>query len=208
MNLRRCADTVRLPVCSPGIYPRLSISAVNAASHQRPLIRKCVRCLAAIDSRRRNTRLQLAQPMHTTGQPQHIWNTLPLAFSHPVHAPASHSPAGKKRTKHSRGYAHPGLVHATNVLPTAQCALRFAGRRLFLAHPRRIPTQSSKDMSTRLVAGAAELFHANALPFSFNPHSLLSPCCLLALATSIHSLSRPGVDTPYDTLPAGLHYAL
>jgi hypothetical protein len=27
-------------LCSPGIYPYLSIPAVNAASHQRPFIRK------------------------------------------------------------------------------------------------------------------------------------------------------------------------
>lgn len=61
--------------------------------------------------------------------------------------------------------------------------MRFAGRCLFLAHPRRILTQSFEDRSTRLVAGAAELFYAKALvalPFSsgFPPFSCLA--CLLA----------------------------
>lgn len=100
------------------------------------------------------------------------------------------------------GYTHRGLVDATSSVLQAQCALWFAGHCLFLAHPRHILTQSFEDRSTRLVAGAAQLFYANALvalALFFRLPSLLLPCLLVGfIATIAHSLSRPGVDTPYD----------
>jgi hypothetical protein len=90
--------------------------------------------------------------------------------------------------------------------------MRFAGRCLFLAHPRQILTQSFEDKSTRPVAGAAELFYAKALvalPFSsgFPPFICLAACwlhcnihSLLVAARCRHSLRH--------RFPAGLYYAL
>ena len=82
-----------------------------------------------------------------------------------------------------RGYAHSGIIHATNSVLQARCAMRFAGRCLFLAHPRQILTQSFEDRSTRLVAGTAQLFYAKvlvALPFSSGFPSFSRLACLLA----------------------------
>jgi hypothetical protein len=127
------------------------------------------------------------------------------------HAPPSHSLVLEGRTKHIRGYAHSGFVHATDSVLQAQCAMRFAGRCMFLAHPRQILTQSFEDKSTRPVAGAAELFYAKALvalPFSsgFPPFICLAACWLRC---NIHTPCHGPVSTLLTTqVPSWTHYAL
>lgn len=139
--------------------------------------------------------------MHRTGKPQ-LYLEHVAASIHPSRSTRSvpiRSSTTSTETHHRLCPLR--LVHATNTVLQAQCAMRFAGRCLFLAHPRQMLTQSFKDRSTRLVAGAAELFYAKALVALPFPQASLPSFALLVgfVATSTPSLSRPGVDTPYDT---------
>ena len=150
--------------------------------------------------------------MHRTGQPQHIWNTLALAFADSV--PRARFPFAlpRKSIKTHQGLCPLRLRPRHGFGAQAQCAMRFASCCLCLAHPRQILTQSFKDKSTRPVAGAAELFYAKALvalPFSsgFPPSFAL---LLVWLHCNIHTLlvAARCRHSLRHRFPAGLHYAL
>lgn len=152
-------------------------------------------------------------PNERTGQanPSFIWNTLALAFT--IGSTRSAPIRALRKVEQNTSGAMPTQASTTPLTRCeAQSAMRFVGRCLFLAHPRQILTQSFKDKSTRLVAGAAELFYANALvalPFSsgLSPFSCLT-CLLASLQHSPLLVTARCRHSLRHRFPAGLHYAL